>query len=190
MGNWKLYKGGAAEYDRLAEAVTLDRQAALEATSWGLFQVLGINFAILGFHDVEAMVCAMADSEAAQLEAFVQFCTKNHLIQALRDLNWTSFARYYNGPAYAENRYDEKMATAFLAACGRPVDGLMRLGSNGADVKALQAALHDCGYPLTPDGAFGKVTELALRRFQSMNGLAADGVAGPATLEALGVALR
>ena len=34
-------------------------------------------------------------------------------LRAARDLRWADFARRYNGPRYAENRYDEKMAEAY-----------------------------------------------------------------------------
>src|SRR4051812_38345375 len=36
--------GGAHQYDRLAEAAALDETMALEAASWGMFQVLGLNY--------------------------------------------------------------------------------------------------------------------------------------------------
>ena len=36
------YKGGAGEYERLAEAIALNREAALKSASWGMFQILGV----------------------------------------------------------------------------------------------------------------------------------------------------
>ncbi len=58
----------------------------------------------------------------------------------------------------------------------------------GEDVRALQQALADLGYPVgTPDGIFGPGTDRGLRSFQEDAGLTPDGVAGPATLEALGL---
>src|SRR5437868_4453973 len=42
---WGGYRGGAAEYDRLEEAIGLDREAALKSASWGAFQIMGNNFA-------------------------------------------------------------------------------------------------------------------------------------------------
>ena len=41
---------------------------------------------------------------------------------------------------------------------------------------------------MTADGAFGPVTRRAVRRFQRSHGLTVDGIAGPATLRALGIA--
>ena len=32
---------------------------------------------------------------------------------ALQKKDWKAFARLYNGLAYAQNRYDEKLSTAF-----------------------------------------------------------------------------
>jgi peptidoglycan hydrolase-like protein with peptidoglycan-binding domain len=55
----------------------------------------------------------------------------------------------------------------------------------GTTVKAVQRKL---GVPA--DGIYGRVTRRAVRRFQRAHGLTVDGVAGPRTLEALGVTAR
>ena len=59
-------------------------------------------------------------------------------------------------------------------------------GSRGSEVELLQLALNraDCG-PLDTDGVFGALTKNALIRFQAVNGLSADGIAGPLTHRAL-----
>jgi murein DD-endopeptidase MepM/ murein hydrolase activator NlpD len=62
----------------------------------------------------------------------------------------------------------------------------LRTGRRGWDVAALQFALETHGFPCgTVDGDFGAGTAAAVRRAQAFAGLAADGVAGPATLAAL-----
>lgn len=57
---------------------------------------------------------------------------------------------------------------------------ILRVGSRGAEVAALQKALG-----ITADGNFGPGTEKALREWQQAQGLTADGVAGPKTLSRL-----
>ena len=54
---------------------------------------------------------------------------------------------------------------------------LLKQGTRGNAVKKLQEKL-----AVTADGQFGAGTEKALRDYQQKNGLAADGLAGPATL--------
>jgi peptidoglycan hydrolase-like protein with peptidoglycan-binding domain len=62
----------------------------------------------------------------------------------------------------------------------------MSVGSRGSDVEALQTLLTDRGYrPGPSDGVFGNQTRTAVKAFQSDQGLAADGIAGPATMGAL-----
>ena len=62
----------------------------------------------------------------------------------------------------------------------------LRFGSTGPAVQLLQLALCRAGYgPLDTDGAFGPATRGALSRFQAVQRLAVDGVAGPATHRAL-----
>ena len=63
-----------------------------------------------------------------------------------------------------------------------------RQGSTGEAVRTIQEKLVRWGYFDGPvDGIFGPKTETAVRAFQKKNGLAVDGICGPATLEALGM---
>lgn len=57
----------------------------------------------------------------------------------------------------------------------------------GEDVKLLQTWLLALGYSEvgTPDGVFGRMTDAAVRKYQTANGLVVDGVVGPKTWEAL-----
>lgn len=64
---------------------------------------------------------------------------------------------------------------------------ILELGSNGAEVEALQKRLKALGYnPGKVDGEFGHGTEAAVMAFQRSNGLLADGVVGAKTARALG----
>ncbi|HEX5362389.1 MAG TPA: N-acetylmuramidase family protein [Fluviicoccus sp.] len=108
------YKGGKAEHDRLGLAATIHRQCALESCSWGLFQIMGFHWKALGYASVQEFINAMYRNEAGQLDAFVRFIKANpNLLKALKAQDWAAFAKGYNGPGYAANKYDTKMAAAF-----------------------------------------------------------------------------
>ena len=62
---------------------------------------------------------------------------------------------------------------------------VLRQGSSGADVVALQTLLHALDPRVTVDGVFGPATEQTVVQFQTDKGLVADGVVGPATWAAL-----
>ncbi len=64
-------------------------------------------------------------------------------------------------------------------------NALLREGDGGPDVAQLQRQLTRAGFPCAVDGDFGPRTRDAVIAFQRARGLAADGVAGPATRTAL-----
>lgn len=105
-----------AEKVRLQQAMALDRTAAMMSTSWGMFQIMGFNFGKCGFKTVQQFVNAMCKSEDAQLAAFTQYIVSSGLADELVDHRWADFARLYNGPSYAVNKYDTKLAKAYEAA--------------------------------------------------------------------------
>jgi hypothetical protein len=112
------YLGGIAEYGRLERARAIDRNAADSATSWGMFQILGLSALELKYDTVAAFVEQMAASEAAQLEAFGRYITtyKNRgqsLLYWLQQGRWDYFAERYNGPSYADNQYDTHLQQAY-----------------------------------------------------------------------------
>jgi hypothetical protein len=112
--NRALYgKTGVAQHDRYEDARKLDADAANKACSWGLFQILGQNHKVCGFDDSQSFVDAMWGGAGPQLDAFVAFIKGNKLDGFLRNKDWAKFARGYNGPAYAANKYDKKMADAY-----------------------------------------------------------------------------
>lgn len=62
------------------------------------------------------------------------------------------------------------------------------VGSSGEDVKKLQQKLQEMDlYHKEIDGLFGQGVDQAVKEFQDSQGFAADGVAGPSTLIALGL---
>lgn len=65
----------------------------------------------------------------------------------------------------------------------------LKMGSKGGEVKKAQEKLISRGYNVgRPDGIFGKNTKEAVIKFQRANGLVPDGVVGPSTKIALGMA--
>lgn len=113
------YIGGTAEHQRLAQAQQIHYAAALESASWGLFQIMGHHWQRLGYLDAQHFADTMALSETAQLDAFVSFIeTDTALHKALKGKKWAEFARRYNGPAYARNLYDVKLARAYAQFAG------------------------------------------------------------------------
>lgn len=108
------YQGGAAEYQRLEAAKMIHLAAAYESASWGAFQVMGYHWSDLGYESAPHFVAAMRESEAAQLDAFVRFIVHEPgLLPALKARKWSTVAKIYNGPAYARNLYDAKLAQAY-----------------------------------------------------------------------------
>lgn len=110
------HNAGGSQYEKLEEAYALNAWAALQSVSWGGFQIMGEHYATLGYASPHHMALAMASSEEAHLDGFVQFVLANrHLLLALRAKRWTRFARGYNGPRYADNAYDTKMEAEYEA---------------------------------------------------------------------------
>ncbi|MVM34243.1 DUF3380 domain-containing protein [Spirosoma sp. HMF4905] len=101
--SWRLF----------TEASALDYNAAVMATSFGLFQIMGFNFSACGCKTVSEFVAAMKQSEGEQLRLFVEFVKSRDLDDELKSHNWASFARQYNGAGYKANQYDTKLADAF-----------------------------------------------------------------------------
>jgi hypothetical protein len=113
---WGQQRYPADSYPRLVQAVAIDEVAALKSCSWGLGQIMGENFPMLRYTTVEEMVLAAEVGELEQLEQMLGFLTASHgAIAALESGNWAAFARIYNGPSYAQNHYDTKLA-AYVAA--------------------------------------------------------------------------
>lgn len=107
------YAGGIKEYDRLEKAMNINVAAARESASWGMFQIMGFNYKACGCSDVNDFVNNMMVSEGRQLDLFVKFLIANGWDKYLRALDWAGFARHYNGPGYAANKYDQRLLAAY-----------------------------------------------------------------------------
>ncbi|MVB10840.1 Spore cortex-lytic enzyme [Caprobacter fermentans] len=77
---------------------------------------------------------------------------------------------------------------AVVTHVGGSIQTLSKVGSTGSEVKQIQTRLKNWGYYTGKvDGVYGTQTKNAVLYFQRKNGLTADGVAGPATLSAIGL---
>lgn len=85
------------------------------------------------------------------------------------------------------------IASTFFISCSawynmKTNETLSRLGSSGSEVTKIQTKLKNWGYYTgSIDGVFGTETQKAVKSFQKKNGLTADGIAGSATLAAMGI---
>lgn len=94
-------------------AQLIDRTSALESASWGAFQIMGYHWKTLQYTTLQGFINHQYTA-AGQLETFVRFIQADpRLLKALRGKDWATFASIYNGPGYAANKYDTKLAAAF-----------------------------------------------------------------------------
>ena len=76
----------------------------------------------------------------------------------------------------------------FAARMWQTTDVLSKQGSRGNEVRQIQQKLKNWGYYFGEvDGILGVQTKKAVMDFQRKNGLAVDGIAGNATLRAMGI---
>ncbi|WP_244597759.1 N-acetylmuramidase domain-containing protein [Roseitalea porphyridii] len=183
----------------LERAAKIDRDAALQSVSWGIGQVMGAHWKRLGYASPEALAREARSGVEGQLRLMLRFIGVNRLTPLLHARDWAGFARRYNGPAYARNRYDVRLAAAHarhggvraspVRAAWTRAPGVLGRGDKGDRVRDLQRMLTTAGYPLRTDGAFGPRTDAALRAFQRRHGLVVDGLYGPRSAAALRRAL-
>lgn len=90
------------------------------------------------------------------------------------------YIRGYIVPKYADEKATEPAPKAESAVTVKL--SVLRKGSEGDQVKALQRMLYAMGYDVGPvDGIFGSKTEAAVRAYQKNKGLTVDGIVGQQT---------
>ena len=105
--------GQAARWQMLERAARIDRVAAYESTSWGVGQVMGAHWHWLGYPSVEEMTEAVRSSVTQQIELMTRFIVYGNLRDVLNKHDWRKLAHSYNGPLFAKNKYDLKLAQAY-----------------------------------------------------------------------------
>lgn len=191
-GGVKNPRSYAGRYDLLWQASAIDGQAALESISMGLGQVMGAWWKDLGYESVDHMFDRAKSGISGQVELMARFIEKNglgkHLTGTPTLKSFHAFARGYNGKAYKKS-YATGMFASFKRWSGANSATQTRsavVSEREDRIKAVQKDLTALGYePGKVDGNLGKNTKAAVRKFQTDNALAVDGVPGPMVREAL-----
>ena len=181
--------------ERIANVVYADRMGNSNAASgdgWkyrgrGVIQLTGAHNYALFAESVEKTIPATVKYLATKkgaLESACWFWTTNQINSEADGGDVRAATKRinggYNGLSDREHHYKDaiKLLGGDYTPMSRPV--LLRLGSTGDEVKAVQKALG-----LDPDGHFGKVTQAAVVVWQTNNDLHPDGIVGPKTYRAI-----
>ena len=107
------YFGGEKEWTRLEQARKINIKYANYAASWGMFQVMGFNYKTCGCKSIDEFVEKMCTSQEQQLLLTLNFLKNSNLIVPLQKRQWATFAKGYNGPGFAQNKYHIKLQAAY-----------------------------------------------------------------------------
>lgn len=94
-------EGQSKEWDAFEDACLVDKRVAMECTSIGLGQILGLHWKRLGYPSVQEMwddAMAGIDRQIWQLCKFID--TDKRLKSALERKDWHKVASIYNGVGY------------------------------------------------------------------------------------------
>ncbi|MEL7231397.1 MAG: N-acetylmuramidase domain-containing protein [Pseudomonadota bacterium] len=123
---WKRYRIATREaqaFDKARNSVDLNERwvqftkmheedpfAAVMCHSFGWAQIMGFNHRACGHEDTEGFLESMRtlQGQGRMFMAFVR--PQPQLLNAMREHNYSQVAYHYNGPRYARNRYDVKLA--------------------------------------------------------------------------------
>ncbi len=189
---WKAGSYPRDSYPRLEQAMAIDETAALRSASWGLGQLMGFNHREGGYDTVQSMVADFCQDEESHLEAMIRFIKARGLADEIQRKDWAGFSRAYNGPGYAANKYDQRLAKAYAKwvkvpdARFDPADATKEdevaasapeTFVDRARVKAVQEKLIALGYHMVgkPDGVAGPRTAGAIAAFEAENGFPVTG---------------
>ena len=106
-------------WDKLAAAVCINPDGALQSVSIGSFQVMGKWYKECGYSHPLDMLWDARNSEYAHWKMLAGFIKANNLIGAFKKISTNpddcvSFVKAYNGPAWKKNDYANKLAKAML----------------------------------------------------------------------------
>ena len=101
-------------WKQFEEAFALDADAAMKATSWGRFSILGANHAASGFQTVGELVSFLSESESNQYEAvLLGFIVGRDLAGPLQRHDWEAFSQVYSGRGGPGRQQADKLKRAY-----------------------------------------------------------------------------
>jgi hypothetical protein len=121
---WIKLHGGpqATEWLAFNTATNMDAgaaSAAIQATSFGVGQIMGFNYGRAGYMDPFSMYLDSHDINK-QLEMVVNFIESDtRLLKAITNKDWATFARYYNGTGQVP-KYSAWLKEAYDLAASMP----------------------------------------------------------------------
>lgn len=82
-------------------------ELAFQSSSFGFGQIMGSN--LMSYYPTKTPeeLYDNLKSTSFQIESFFKYLEKNGMISKLKNKDYQSIARTYNGPAYAQNKYDQ-----------------------------------------------------------------------------------
>ena len=105
---------GRVAYEK---ALVQSPSSAIKATSFGIGQIMGFNYELVGYNSLTDFSIAMEESEYNQLEAMIKFIVNNKsLLVAAQQRDFEMIAKFYNGRDYKQRNYDVKLMQAYEAA--------------------------------------------------------------------------
>lgn len=167
-------------------AMQIDAEAALKATSMGIFQIMGFNHVDAGYLSARDMHSALIGNDDENMMAFTRTVQSWGLAPAFRGKDWMTIATKWNGNGQARV-YAAIIEKNYRKITGKKTDEVLRRGASGEAVIELQKALENLGFLSgnQVDGDFGGVTENAVKQYQMANGLTVDGWVGSNTWASL-----
>lgn len=106
-------------WDKLAAALCIDPDGALQSVSIGSFQVMGKWYKECGYEHPIDMLWDARNSEYAHYKMLAGFIKANGLTKSFLAISTNAdnnipFVRAYNGPAWKKNDYANKLARAMV----------------------------------------------------------------------------
>ncbi|MDP5337287.1 MAG: peptidoglycan-binding protein [Nodularia sp. (in: cyanobacteria)] len=176
-----LIAKGLSLHHKLPKQQPLEMENSSDNLTENNLTQLVINPEIIPPEFMETNHISPVASSASQLdkEKLLDQITKKHLSPG-----WLTLAKNDNGLILSDSSIN--IAARSPRFTGPPLPTL-RFGNSGTSVRILQRLLVANGYAIRVDGAFGPLTETAVKAFQNQRSVGVDGVVGPVTWQILSI---